>query len=265
MMSAKLIHVEFIDDSTGKVFGAYDAPPDTLPEDFSIGTQLHIGEDEWRVVKAEPLTRAEYLQSGKLRLTLAKVMMMPVKDILYSLPTIYDSIPAVDDKTSRVGKQVFEMHEDNWRQIEFVASVNQQAIETEMRAIANIYDNHRVAQGFDQLHIRTTPKSPLTGNFSRRDLEKLFIGASNYEGIAYQNNPHLITGAFALRYGKIVLYGTGEPVSELGLQFLRDGQSLPLDPIVELMKIYDLYLVDWCRTVAATANGVGQYLQKMGL
>src|SRR5262245_44656630 len=109
-MTSKLIHVEFVDASTGQVFGAYDAPPETLPENFTIGTKLHIGEQDWDVVKAEPLTRAEYLQSGTLRLTLAKIMMMPVKDILYTLPTIYDAIPA-DSTTPRAGKQIFEMHE----------------------------------------------------------------------------------------------------------------------------------------------------------
>jgi hypothetical protein len=265
-MASKLIHVEFVDESTGKIFGAYDAPPETLPETFAIGTKLHIGDQDWDVVKAEPLTRAEYLQSGKLRLTLAKIMMMPVKDILYTLPTIYDAIPA-DSTTPRAGKQVFEMHEDNWRQIEFVASTNQPAIETELRAIANIYDNHRDSGGFNQLHIRKTPQSPLTVNFSRQDLEKLFLGASAYEGTAYQGNLNLMSGTFAFRYGKLIFYGaetTGQ-VSVLGLTFLRDGQSLPLEPIIELMKTYRLFLVDWCRVGAFTANDVVQYLQKMGL
>ena len=58
------VEVTFIDDATGEPFGVTQIPPDDLPESFELDTTLHIGDDDWSVVDAQPSTRAEYAKSG---------------------------------------------------------------------------------------------------------------------------------------------------------------------------------------------------------
>jgi hypothetical protein len=44
--------------------------------------------------------------------------MVSPKNVLFSLPTICDRVPEADPVL--VSEHLFEMHEDDWRQIEFV-------------------------------------------------------------------------------------------------------------------------------------------------
>jgi hypothetical protein len=44
-----------------------------LPETFELETTLHLGDNEWTVVSAEPRTKREFASSGKLILRLRKI------------------------------------------------------------------------------------------------------------------------------------------------------------------------------------------------
>jgi hypothetical protein len=64
------VKVTFIDESTGKPFGVTEMPPSDLPESFETNTTLHIRQEEWMVMDAQPATRAEYAKSKSLTLRL---------------------------------------------------------------------------------------------------------------------------------------------------------------------------------------------------
>lgn len=48
----------FIDGSTGNVIAQADVPIERLPPGFAPATTLHLGDEDWTVVSAEPMTLA---------------------------------------------------------------------------------------------------------------------------------------------------------------------------------------------------------------
>src|SRR6185369_10925568 len=108
------IHVVLRDSATGQSITTADMRAEDLPQTFERDTTLHLGDDDWHVVKAEPPTAAEFTRTGALTITLSKVTRIAPQDILYSLPTICDVVPSVAANSSRKGKHVFELAEDDW-------------------------------------------------------------------------------------------------------------------------------------------------------
>jgi hypothetical protein len=78
---SRKVLVTLIDDSTGAAFATTKMPPADLPESFAIATTLHLGEADWFVVHAMPLTRDEYAKSGSLTLRLRKAETIPAEAI----------------------------------------------------------------------------------------------------------------------------------------------------------------------------------------
>src|ERR1043166_4858670 len=146
-MDEQQVQVLFIDASTGEPFGQTLIPVEHLPETFEVSTTLTISGQDWSVINAEPLRAEDFIRTGTLILTLAKISMMNPKDILYSLPTICDAIPAITPGTDRQGKNVFEIHEDDWRQTEFVSQVQKSAIDSQLAEIKRIYDEENIDNG----------------------------------------------------------------------------------------------------------------------
>jgi hypothetical protein len=259
------IRVEFIDVTTQQTFLSAEVPMEQLPETFALNTVIHLGEQDWQVIAAEPLTRAEYVQQGALKLTLQRVFQMPLQNILYSLPTIYDPIPT-PILPAVAPANPLKLHDDQWRRIEFVGAAESATIETELKAIAKIHEEHLVGEGFDKLHLRQAPQVPLAGNFTRQDLVNLFVGATPYDALMYEDGTGILADGFALRYGRLALYGieTDGAVQVLGIAPLNEGVALSLDPLVTFMQRYQVYLVDWCSVLAFTAAEVIPYCEEMG-
>jgi hypothetical protein len=63
----KTIQVRFVDVDTGKPFAQTECPPDQLPQSFEAHTTLNMEGQDWEVVSADPITRAEYVQRGQQR------------------------------------------------------------------------------------------------------------------------------------------------------------------------------------------------------
>jgi hypothetical protein len=75
-MTHSLVRVTLIDVATGQIFGRSDLPIDQLPVRFEASTTLHLGNQDWHVEKAEPMTADEFGHTGMLTLTLSKVTYM---------------------------------------------------------------------------------------------------------------------------------------------------------------------------------------------
>ena len=80
----KTVRVRFFEQGTSEPFAMSDMPPEQLPESFVVDTMMHIGEDNWSVVRAEPSSRAEAAVHGRLDLHLNKVVQMAPQSISYS-------------------------------------------------------------------------------------------------------------------------------------------------------------------------------------
>lgn len=262
-MSDITIHVQFVDEQTGKVFAETNAPLSTLPRSFEAETHLELGDQHWDVVAANPITAEDFARSGKLLLTLRRSHspQIDAKDILFSLPTICDPIPAIAEGTSKQNKRMFDLHEDDWRQIELVSADYQAYIQAELSDIRKIRERTPPGHPFRTLHLRQRIATPLS--LPLPAVLAAFPDARPYDGIGYQQLDGLIDGGFGFETAGVILFGEQhqDAVSALCLASTptkSQGEAIG-NQLKGLMATYRLYLVDWCRIAAFTATTVDRY------
>jgi hypothetical protein len=158
----KRIQVGFYKVGADKAFAPSDVPIEQLPDTFEIDTTLHLGSADWAVSKAVPPTKAEFRKSGKISLYLyqPKTANVPVSELLYSLPTISDSLPDLVHTKSL--ENILVVHEDDWRQIELISTRHADAVRQELASIQDIHAKHRAGSGFTTLHVRKLIIAPLS-------------------------------------------------------------------------------------------------------
>ena len=159
------IQVNFIDNATGESIGATELTPEQLPATFDVATTLTIREQQWSVQEAIPATAAEFMRTGRLTLRLNKVEYVNPENILYSLPTISNELPDVEE-TARFQEFELSILADDWRQNEFLPVAAAPRIAEEVAAIEDIWHHHSDSadedglQTFRQLHVRATIGEP---------------------------------------------------------------------------------------------------------
>lgn len=258
------IETIFLDADTHNVIGQVVMPGEELPQSFAQSTTLHLGDEDWQVIKAEPLTAEEFFQTGKLVLTLRKIATMSTKDILYTLPSLCNEIPALLSGSTKQGKNVLELHEDDWRQIEFVSSLYRGVINAQLAEIERIYQEASVDAGrflaFRKIYLRQQIPTPLPKGIGLDDLAAFFLFAPHwYDGLAYQQYEGLLEGGFAFKVAPLVFYGQQRDglVNVLGVKIVRrneeQGKELA-DAVQKWMSASDLLLVDWCKMQLIPAN-----------
>lgn len=255
-MSDQIIQVTFLDTKTGKHIAHSQMPPDNLPDSFEAETTLEIQDKTYVVISAKPMTKPEFVQLGRLTIELSEVerKTVPLEELLYSLPTISEDLPAMAEGSSKLRKSVLEMHEDDWRQVEVVHRTFRPEVNETLEAIGRIYDEKRVPGGaFKALHVRKLIPQPLPGEaIELNALKGLLAPAQVLEGIAIHRAAGLIEDGFAIqRGGGPAWYGlaVNGQVVVLGL---AGANTEPLDeavrlPLSALCARYELDLVDWVR------------------
>jgi hypothetical protein len=158
------ISVSFLDADTGASIAQSQVPVEDLPASFATRTTVSLGGADWTVERAEPADSARFQTSGKLSLWLRRVQWMDPAKILVSLPTLADELPPTGASGLRPSDPVLELHEDDWRQIEFVARHHAPAIERACAAVRRIHAEERQGGGFRRLHIRKEIPQPIAGS-----------------------------------------------------------------------------------------------------
>jgi hypothetical protein len=252
-----IIHVEFFDHATGEVFTQTDLPVERLPESFEADTTMHLGEQDWNAIEARPVTAAAFRRTGKLMLILRKanpVTMVDPSTILFSLPTITnDALPPIAAGSSKLDRDVIEIHEDDWRQIEWVSASFSDAAASDLDAIRLIYEHHRAEYGFRQLHLRRAIPVPLEDRQLRLEDLRAALGphARWLVGFAYRGVAGIIESSFAVRLiSSIEMYGVAPEGLVQALCFANTATNNAPRPDVEnlarLAATHDLILADWC-------------------
>ncbi len=232
-----LIRVVFMDAGTGAEIGRADLPADLVPQGFDAQTTVQLGDSAWVVEDAE---RHE---GGTLTLSVRQVEMaemVQTRSILYSLPTICDLLPLTEDAW---GSDRLEVHEDDWRQIEFVDGLLADVVAEQLEAIEHVHGG-RVDEGFREIHVRSEPADPLPGGISKRALLSLLDAVEDGRGVGFEGQAGVVPGSFTVTAGSLVLYGVahGDTVKVLGL--VEHG------PLPEgLLGSFNLLLVDWVRRI----------------
>jgi hypothetical protein len=258
------IETVFIDASTGKAIGKVDMPEERLPQSFALATTFHIADEDWNVIKAEPMTAEEFLQAGKLVIILQKVVKIPTNNILFTVPTLCNEIATVRAGSTKQGKNVLELHEDDWRQIEFLSTSYLSVISAELTQVMHIYRDASVNTGrfvaFKHVHLRQQFNAPLQEEILLDQLEHFFPSVSyRYEGVSYQQSEGLIEGGFAFKIATTLCYGQ-QVEGVMKVLGLKVGEEVPeankglADALREFMATYHLCLVDWFAPQLITAD-----------
>jgi len=249
------IHVTLIDGATGRILGRSDLPIHQLPDSFEMPTTLHLGNQDWHVETAEPMRADEFSRTGALILTLRQVSHVDPNKILFTLPTLDAVIPHPDQRIKAPGHRTLELHEDDWRQIEFVSTKYQREIEAELADIATIcreygVDNGRFP-GFREIHMRKRIPSPFDPPLAVAEMwAALGVTGPSFDAVSFERTSGIVPESFAFHIGELTMYGTSVTNSVRCLCLCRHRSALrepALSGVQRLMSAHSLYLVDWCR------------------
>lgn len=202
------IRVQFIDNSTGVTIGVSEMMPDQLPDTFSVPTTMHIQEKEWSVDEAIPEDSADFIKTRKLVLKLKKIEKINSQDVLFTLPTISNEIPVTGDKCLYNDFEI-SIHEDEWRQSEFLKTSSFPLIDIEVAKIKDVWENDSKKvddkfTAFKRCHVRSTVGEPaLSIDFG--ELKKLLnvnkIGCLKIDG-------DFVLNSFSFQTEDTTYYGT---------------------------------------------------------
>ncbi len=250
-----VIRVQFVDAEGEVQFAPCDVPVGQLPESFEASTTMHLGESDWEVVEARPVLASEFRKSGKLVLVMRKVRIetgMP-ENLLFSLATISDELPGIVAGSSKVGRSTLEMHEDDWRQVEWVSEALMGKVEEALGNIRRIHEEERAGYGFKKVHVRMEVPLPFAGvEVAPGEL----IGVAGergtmLEGVSFNKVAGVVQGSFAVRLiSSIEVYGLmgAGRVEVMGLLNCRVNNVGEEDVrrLAGFAKRRGLVLVDWC-------------------
>jgi hypothetical protein len=247
------IHVVLIDAESGATMGEADLPLEQLPESFGMSTTIHLGGSDWQVERAEPVERADFVASGKVQLTLRKIVYADPGAILFSLPTLENQAPP----TGAGGGDAMQLHEDDWRQRELIAARFEPEIEAELSDIRTIYAEQRRGPGFASLHVRKRIPEPLAGvSLAVGDLDDLGMRGARRSvaiGTADRAKGSVVVGGFAFPLGGGMVYGREEAGAVVAL--CLDGDADDPSALAALAHAHDLVLVGWCSAEVLRSDG----------
>jgi hypothetical protein len=244
---SRKVQVKLVDDRTGTVIAKTKSRPELLPESFFANTTMHLGDTDWSVVSADPMTRGEYSKRGELVIRARPVETVDPKELLYSLPTICDALPASEGVAANGAELVFG--EDDWRQCELVSESLRPVVERELADIRMIHEQESVGPGFRRVHVRSAIPAPIQdGAVSLADLNAL-VGARLRLPIRLEGAETRVSDLFATPlHVSHLLYAlhAGPSVQVIGL---HPGLPPNIAGLKELAVRSRLLFVDWCRCV----------------
>lgn len=237
------IKVQFIDNFNGQTIGVSEMKPDQLPGTFSVPTTMHIQDNDWNVEEAIPENSIDFVKTKSLVLKMRKVEKMNINDIWYSLSTISNEFPQTVAMTQQTEFDI-HIHEDDYRQNEFL-NINAQAlIEEEFIGIKNIWEHHSKKSEeytlFKNCHVRNVIGKPnLTINFN--ELKALLKSDSVGQVII---NGETLKNGFAIKTDNATYFGTldNDSVTEL---FISQWNENATNEIKEVTKVFNLLFVNW--------------------
>jgi hypothetical protein len=190
-------------------------------------------------------------RSRKLPAQAKGVSEIDPQSILFTLPTICDVAPATIQDASHNSPEAIHIHEDDWRQIEFIAQTDLPQVEREMVAIEDFKHANWTGAGWKSVYIRKERPNGLFPNhlpYSVIDsvphapVQELVIGSAGQEAI--------VKGGFAVRLSPtLFMYGRQSEgiIVDLGLCMSADQkESVPTQDLLVLCRRFHLIVADWC-------------------
>ncbi|MBK9576536.1 MAG: hypothetical protein IPO40_05640 [Fibrobacteres bacterium] len=243
-MGDETVLVRFWDAGEQTMMGESRMPAERLPETFSVETELDMSSGKFLVVKAEPAHKAEFQERGILDLYLQRVETMDPSQILFSLPTIEDTQP--DSQAHPLSEQGYSIHEDEWRQLEFVATSFSVQVDAECEQIRAVRAQAAVGPGFKRIHLRQAIPVPLRD--AALTLEQLvaLVGEVSHRHPGFSIHAgRMVTDSFAFKLASGThLFGTTGANGRITALCLAECTSV--EPWMEsLCRTHGLILVQW--------------------
>lgn len=258
------VRVEFINAKDNSVIAVSEMKPEQLPESFAINTTLELKNGKWWVDSADPIEKSKFIKTGKLKVVLSPIVMMPPGDILFSLATISDDIGSVAGD-ALPSEKILALHEDDWRQVEFVSQGFTPEIQQEFADIKSVYQNESDGIGFKKVHVRKRIPSPFDNQqIALSDLEAVFQPKEKLQAVGFQRTRGTIPNSFAWKLdSKLILWGvTDNNTKILRLCLLREPQPESIPRLCRTFESFNteqkLILVDW-RKVTSIASDTAAF------
>ncbi len=219
-----------------------------LPDSFLVETRLEIAGRSWVVVEAEPPSKPEFSETGKVRITVAPVETVDPNTILFSLPTISEDL-GESVGSSLPTDDYFQITEDDWRQTEFVAASFRSAIVEELADI----DRVRLSAhgGYEEIHVRKRVPEPLL--FEKLTLDRvrtLMPSDKVFKGVSFARQKGSIPESFSWTCSGMQVWGVADDegaIALLCLYFLSAGElsGQQIERIASMANACGLIFVDW--------------------
>lgn len=163
-------------------------------------------------------------------------------DLLFSLPTLCDPAPAIEESPAPAGAR--PLHEDDWRQIEFVPVVDESYIRSELATLAAFKLEHQKASGWTSVYLRKEHPRPL------QTLELQNSSLPPFRKSALTLGGRVVRGGFALSDGgDWFVYGQQSAEGRIIQLAVSPGRTpLPerfAEAMAKIAKTAGLLLVDW--------------------
>lgn len=237
------IKVQFIDNFNGQTIEISEMTADQLPETFSVQTTMHIQDEDWNIEEAIPENATEFIQTKSLVLKMRKVEKMNPNDIWFSLPTISNEFPQIVEMTNKTDFDI-TIHEDDYRQREFLNISSLSAVKQEFVGIKDIWENQSKKSDnytlFKTCFVRKNIGSPnLTIPF--QNLQNL-LHKNSVGQVVIDNN--ILKNGFSIKTENTIFFGTliADTVTELCiLQWNENSVS----EILQINKAFNLIFVNW--------------------
>lgn len=172
-----------------------------------------------------------------------KVEMMNPNDIWFTTPTISNEFPQLIEKINETEFDIF-IHEDDYRQNEFLNQNSLPKIEEEFNGIKDIWNNHSKKSEeytlFKNCHVRKTIGSPnLTINF--KELKSLLKCETVGQVVI---NGNILKNGFAIKTENTTYFGLqkNDNVFELCIAEWNDNTT---NEILEINKTFNSVFVNW--------------------
>jgi len=173
------------------------------------------------------------------------------KTLLFSLATISDDFPSTIHEGSDLIRDAISIHEDDWRQIEFVERAALPDVQHEIREIEAFKNQNRVGIGWKNVYVRKQrPTGLLPSRFSFNLIDSLPHDPIKKLAIGTFNQKSIVKNGFAVRLGPSdFMYGrefNGTLVNLALSRFPSDKKSSLDQQLLAICEKFKLVIVDWC-------------------
>jgi hypothetical protein len=200
-----------------------------------------------------------------------EIVTMDPNDILFTTPTLNDAIPLTLEG-STVAEDCIQLHEDDWRQFEFVAASRKHEIDLELADIGAIWDEYSVPLGesgtaFREVHIRKRIPNALDISMPLAEFETLVgqeAGSMTFFGYG-----EVLRDVYAVKIDNLVVYVLIQDgnVTTIGFDAVEQF-TLPadfLDRLGKFVRVHKVVLVHWrSRTLFETPEDITAHFGARG-